>query len=268
MGGERRGSRRGHSKSRRHPNGFPTQTPPRAQLTTTSGNTAHNLRGLYETPTAIAGSDIDLPTQEGKPPTCSKGCARKRRRDPDRRGIEARPRTTGIPTVTTTVAAYRSTKPWKAAKRIGYPVVLKLHSRTITHKTDVGGVILNLANELSVRAAFQQIRESVTAKVGAEHFEGVSVQPMIRLSDAYELIMGSSIDPQFGPVLLFGTGGQLVEVFKDRALALPPLNTTLARRMMEQTRIFHALKGVRGRKPVDMSRRLERHPRQVVTPHH
>src|SRR5207253_10013988 len=70
--------------------------------------------------------------------------------------------------------------------------------------------------------------------------------------DGYELIVGSSLDPQFGPVLLFGTGGQLVEVFQDRALALPPLNTTLARRMMERTRIFAALKGVRGREPVDL----------------
>ncbi len=75
---------------------------------------------------------------------------------------------------------------------------------------------------------------------------------MIKL-DGYELILGSSIDPQFGPVLLFGMGGQLVEVFKDRALALPPLNTTLARRMMEQTKIYTALKGVRGRKPVDLA---------------
>ena len=66
------------------------------------------------------------------------------------------------------------------------------------------------------------------------------------------MILGSSIDPQFGPVLLFGMGGQLVEVFKDRALALPPLTTTLARRMMEKTRIYTALKGVRGRKPVDL----------------
>ena len=72
-------------------------------------------------------------------------------------------------------------------------------------------------------------------------------------ADGYELIVGSSLDPQFGPVLLFGTGGQLVEVFKDRALALPPLNTTLARRMMEQTRIYKALKGVRGRPPVDLA---------------
>ena len=85
-----------------------------------------------------------------------------------------------------------------------------------------------------------------------EHFQGVTVQPMIKL-EGYELIIGSSLDPQFGPVLLFGTGGQLVEVFQDRALALPPLNTTLARRMMEQTRIFTALKGVRGRRPVDLA---------------
>src|SRR5262249_37170464 len=72
--------------------------------------------------------------------------------------------------------------------------------------------------------------------------------------EGYELILGSSVDPQFGPVLLFGSGGQLVEVIKDRALALPPLSTTLARRMMEQTRIFRALEGVRGRPPVDLAR--------------
>src|SRR5678816_2688302 len=71
--------------------------------------------------------------------------------------------------------------------------------------------------------------------------------------DGYELILGSSIDPQFGPVLLFGLGGQLVEVFKDRALGIPPLTTTLARRMMEQTKIYTALKGVRGRNPVDLA---------------
>jgi acetyltransferase len=75
---------------------------------------------------------------------------------------------------------------------------------------------------------------------------------MVRM-DGYELILGSSVDPQFGPVILFGSGGQLVEVYKDRALALPPLNTTLAERMMEQTKIFKALKGVRGRKPIDIA---------------
>jgi acetyltransferase len=129
--------------------------------------------------------------------------------------------------------------------------VLKIYSETITHKTDVGGVQLNLANAEAVRKAYNTIKDSVTARVGAEHFQGVTVQPMANL-DGYELILGSSLDSQFGPVLLFGMGGQLVEVFKDSSLALPPLNTTLARRMMEQTKIYKALKGVRGRKPVDL----------------
>src|SRR5712692_8021854 len=80
---------------------------------------------------------------------------------------------------------------------------------------------------------------------------GVTVQPMVRL-DGYELILGSNVDPQFGPVILFGSGGQLVEVYRDRALALPPLNSTLAQRLMEQTRIFAALKGTRGRPAIDL----------------
>src|SRR5208282_2731626 len=138
-----------------------------------------------------------------------------------------------------------------AAEDLGYPIVLKLYSLTVTHKTDVGGVQLNLRDANAVKTAFNAIRQSVTEKVGADHFHGVTVQPMVKL-DGYELIIGSSLDSQFGPVILFGTGGQLVEVFKDRALALPPLNSTLALRLMEQTKILKALKGVRGRKPVDL----------------
>lgn len=157
----------------------------------------------------------------------------------------------GIPTVLTKIAKSQD-EAVKEADAMGYPVVLKLFSETITHKTDVGGVQLNLTNAEAVAKAYQAIQDSVTAKVGAEHFMGVTVQQMIKL-EGYELIIGSSIDPQFGPVLLFGTGGQLVEVFKDRALGLPPLNTTLARRMMEQTKIYTALKGVRGRKSVNMA---------------
>jgi len=157
----------------------------------------------------------------------------------------------GIPIVETRIA----TSPADAVKHaseIGYPVVLKLYSETITHKTDVGGVILNLKDADAVQNAFRAIQQSVSDQVGAKHFQGVTVQPMIKL-DGYELIIGSSVDPQFGPVLLFGLGGQLVEVFKDSALALPPLTTTLARRMIEQTKIYKALKGVRGRKPVDLA---------------
>jgi acetyltransferase len=156
----------------------------------------------------------------------------------------------GIPTVETHVAT-TETEAVRHATRLGFPVVLKLYSETITHKTDVGGVQLNLRNPTAVRRAWQAIQNAVVERAGQEHFLGVTVQPMIK-TDGYELIIGSSIDPQFGPVLLFGTGGQLVEVFKDRALALPPLNATLARRMMEGTRIFTALQGVRGRAAVDI----------------
>ncbi len=157
----------------------------------------------------------------------------------------------GIPTVLTRIAT-SADDAVKFAGEIGYPVVLKLYSETITHKTDVGGVQLNLKDAAAVRNAYENILASVTAKAGAQHFQGVTVQPMIKL-EGYEVILGSSVDPQFGPVLLFGLGGQLVEVFKDRALAMPPLNSTLARRMIEQTKIYTALKGVRGRKPVDLA---------------
>ncbi|WP_437554826.1 bifunctional acetate--CoA ligase family protein/GNAT family N-acetyltransferase [Sorangium sp. So ce367] len=158
----------------------------------------------------------------------------------------------GIPTVPTAVAR-SADEAVATARQMGYPAVLKLYSATITHKTDVGGVKLGLRDDDAVRRAFEEIQESVSRLAGAQHFQGVTVQPMISLKDAYEIILGSSIDPQFGPVLLFGAGGQLVEIFKDRSLGLPPLNATLARRMMEQTRIYRALQGVRGRKPVDLT---------------
>ena len=137
-----------------------------------------------------------------------------------------------------------------AAEQIGYPVVLKLNSETVTHKSDRGGVHLNLKDASAVRSAFAQI-QAAFASDGS--FQGVTVQPMVNTS-GYELILGSSTDPQFGPVLVFGLGGQLVEVLRDNAHALPPLTTTLARRMMENTRILQALKGVRGRKPVDLEK--------------
>jgi acetyltransferase len=156
----------------------------------------------------------------------------------------------GIPTVETEVAR-NPDEAVRLADRIGYPIVLKLDSETITHKTDVGGVRLNLQNSDEVRRAYEEMESSITENYGHEDFGGAAVQEMVSL-DGYELIVGSSLDPQFGPVLLFGSGGSLVEVYRDRALALPPLTTTLARRMMERTRIFEALGGVRGRASLDI----------------
>ncbi|MFO7664605.1 MAG: bifunctional acetate--CoA ligase family protein/GNAT family N-acetyltransferase [Chloroflexota bacterium] len=157
-----------------------------------------------------------------------------------------------IPTVPTQLAT-STEQAIEVARDIGYPVVLKLNSETITHKTDVGGVRLDLTTDDEVRHAFQTMERAVSEKFSPEDFLGVTVQPMLNLKEGYELIVGSSPDPQFGPVLLFGTGGTLVEVFKDRALAIPPLNTTLARLTMQRTKIFEALKGVRGRPPVDLA---------------
>jgi acetyltransferase len=140
----------------------------------------------------------------------------------------------------------------RVARQIGYPVVLKLHSESITHKSEAGGVQLDLRHEQAVRSAFETIRRAVEEKAGSGRFQGVTVQPMIPRA-GYELILGSSVDEQFGPVLLFGAGGLMVEIFNDHALSLPPLNTTLARRLMEQTRIYTALQGWHGQKPVDMA---------------
>ncbi len=157
-----------------------------------------------------------------------------------------------IPTVTTRVAT-SSDEAVAVAEEIGYPVVVKLNSETITHKTDVGGVRLDLDTADEVRHAFDTMEASVAEKFSPEDFLGVTVQPMLKVNDGYELILGSSPDPQFGPVVLFGTGGTLVEVFKDRALAIPPLNTTLARLTMQRTKIYGALQGIRGRPPVDQA---------------
>ena len=208
----------------------------------------YNLRGIYETP-GLADEVEGIVTARTRVETILQGArsgGRTLLTEVESKQILA---LYEIPTVETRVAQSEN-EAVACAEGIGYPVVLKIHSETITHKTDVGGVKLNLLNADSVRLAYRQIETSVTQKAGRESLLGVTVQPMVRL-DGYELILGSSVDPQFGPVILFGSGGQLVEVYRDRALALPPLNTTLAQRLMEQTRIFAALRGVRGRAAVD-----------------
>jgi acetyltransferase len=210
---------------------------------------SYNLRALYETPVltdepgvtidrAMVAAIIDHARSSGRTVLTE---------------VESKEilKAYSIPVAETVVAATVD-EAVRAARQTGYPVVLKLHSESITHKSDVGGVQLDLRHEQAVRSAFEAIRRSVDERAGPGHFQGVTVQPMVPRGGR-ELILGSSVDPQFGPVLLFGAGGELVEIFNDHALSLPPLNTTLARRLMEQTRIYTALQGVRGQKPVDMS---------------
>ena len=210
----------------------------------------YNLRAIYETPELASESEAGEPDRERVEEiiTGAREDGRTILTEWEAKAILA---AYDIPTVETRVARTPD-EAVDAADSFGYPVVLKLHSETVTHKTDVGGVRLDLPNARAVREAYAATEASVLQKTGPGNFDGVSVQPMIDLKDSYELIAGSSVDPQFGPVLLFGSGGQLVEVYRDRALALPPLTTTLARRMMERTKVAEALKGVRGRDPVDL----------------
>ena len=211
---------------------------------------SYNLRGIYETPALLPESEFGSTgrSQVEAIIAAAKAADRTLLTEVESKQILS---AYGIPTVESRFAE----TPEAAiahAKALGYPVVLKLVSHTFTHKTDVGGVKLNLQNATAVKRAFADIQAAIAEKAGTAHFQGVTVQPMIDRAQGYEVIVGSSLDAQFGPVILFGTGGQLVEVFKDRAIALPPLNTTLARRLMEQTKIYEALQGVRGRQPTDL----------------
>lgn len=210
---------------------------------------SYNLRGLYETPSLTEEPGAGETSAASVADVLNRVCRAGRMVLTE---VESKQvlKHYAIPVVETRVA-HSPDEAVQIAKEFGFPAVLKVYSETITHKTDVGGVKLNLADELAVRRAYDEIEASVRKSAGADRFQGVSVQPMVRL-DGYELIVGSSIDPQFGPVILFGSGGQLVEVYGDRALALPPLNTTLAQRLIEQTKIYRALQGVRGRAPVNL----------------
>jgi acetyltransferase len=213
-----------------------------------------NLRALYETP-AIRDEDFDKLLVEKRIEIVEKifHHALKEGRTiltefESKKILEAY----DIPTVKT-VVCHTVDEAIKQADAIGYPIVLKLHSDTITHKSDVGGVKLNLKNSHAVKEAYHAIEEAVTKHHSKKDFGGVSVQQMISLKGT-EILVGSIVDDQFGPVIMFGTGGVLVEVFKDRALSIPPLNSTLAMQMMSQTKIYEALKGVRGKEGVSFEK--------------
>jgi len=208
---------------------------------------ADNLRGLYETP--LRHLEDDGRSDGARAVLAAAQAAGRTLLDESeaKQVLDAY----GIATVPTRTARSEG-HAVELARELGFPVVLKLWSRTITHKSDVGGVKLGLNDTQAVAAAYREIERAVTGLGGPHAFEGVTVQPMVDRRAGFELILGSALDPQFGPVLLFGAGGELVEVFRDQALGLPPLNTTLARRLIERTRVHRALSGARGRGRVDL----------------
>jgi acetyltransferase len=130
------------------------------------------------------------------------------------------------------------------ASQMGYPVVLKVLSPQIIHKTEAGGVILDINSEKELREAFNEIVQNAKKYDPTAEIQGLTVQPMIK-KHGYEVIIGAKADSLFGPVILFGMGGIGVELFKDFATGIPPLNQTLARRMMEETKVYRLLKGYR-----------------------
>ncbi len=143
------------------------------------------------------------------------------------------------------------------AERIGWPVVMKVWSPDITHKTDVGGVALNIANEKAARETFERITSRAKADRPDAHVSGVTVQKMIAVPVGYELIVGAKRDPTFGAVLLVGAGGVAAELYRDRALGLPPLNERLARSMLQSLRSWPLLTGYRGRPAVAVDKLIE-----------
>lgn len=162
----------------------------------------------------------------------------------------------GIP-VTPTKVARNAPDAVAISREAGYPVVLKLYSPDITHKTDVGGVELNIRDDVEVVAAYQHIMERARLKRPDARLEGVTVQPMRDTSKGQELLVGAKRDPVFGMVLLLGAGGTTAEVIKDRSLELPPLSERLARQMVESLRIWPLLQEHRGRPAIKLDRLIE-----------
>jgi acetyltransferase len=143
------------------------------------------------------------------------------------------------------------------SRRLAFPVVMKVFSPDITHKTDVGGVALNLTGDAEVRAAFDRIVTSARQARPGARIDGVTVQQMRTDPAGHELIVGALRDPVFGPVLLVGVGGIATELYQDRALELPPLNARLARRMLQSLRSWPLLTGYRGRPAINVDRLIE-----------
>ncbi len=156
----------------------------------------------------------------------------------------------GLPVVPTRVAATVD-EAVRIANEMGYPVTLKIHSKDFSHKSDAGGVALDLSTEEALRRAYDQIMTNARQFMPDAAISGVTVEPMISRPDL-EVLVGTKKDLSFGPVIMFGTGGIFTEIIKDRAIALPPLNRLLVRHMVDDTQISKLLKGYRNLEPADM----------------
>ncbi|TAN86580.1 MAG: GNAT family N-acetyltransferase, partial [Gallionella sp.] len=155
--------------------------------------------------------------------------------------------------VAKTMVAHSPNEALLIAQQLGFPVAMKVNSHDITHKSDAGGVLLNLNNAHEVRAAYQHIHDNIQRNRPNARMDGISIEPMIVKPNGRELMIGVTSDPVFGPVITFGAGGTTVEIMGDRAVALPPLNNFLARELIRDTRIARMLGAFRNMPPADMN---------------
>lgn len=162
----------------------------------------------------------------------------------------------GIPVVQTRVA-HSAEDAVAIADELTYPVVMKVLSPEISHKTDVGGVLLNLANAEDVRHGYLQILSSVKQRAPEAHVEGISVQRMVSATRGVELLLGMTRDPQFGPVILLGAGGITAELQRDSCLELPPVEDSRIDRMLRSLRLYPLLEGYRGRPGIHLGQLRE-----------
>ena len=155
--------------------------------------------------------------------------------------------------VARTMVAHSPNEALLIAQQLGFPVAMKVNSPDITHKSDAGGVVLNLNNAHEVRAAYQHIIDNVLHNRPNAKVDGISIEPMVVKPNGRELMIGVTSDPVFGPVITFGAGGTTVEIMGDRAVALPPLNNFLVKELIRGTRIAGMLGAFRNMAPASMS---------------
>jgi len=209
---------------------------------------ARNLQILHETPKEVPlGFALDHDTLHSRTHAILSGGGELLSEGASKKLLEAYDIATTAPETAATAA-----EAVQCAQRIGYPVAMKIVSPQITHKTDVGGIELDVRDDGETRAAFERIVASVRDKRPDADIEGVSVQRMVNADDAFELILGARKDPTFGAVILVGTGGVAAEVIQDFAVGLPPLNERLARRLLESLQAWPLLRGYRDRPGVDI----------------
>jgi acetyltransferase len=230
-------------------NSIPTYSTPEQAVKTYMYmyNYKRNLELLYETPE-------ELPVDVTPPKRPLKVILRNMAKENREVLNEAEAKTFleyyNFPVVKTRVA-HTVAEAVSLAAGIGYPVALKILSPQIIHKTEAGGVVLGIANEVELREAYARVVQNALRYNPQAEIQGVTVQRSIT-EKGYEVIFGSKADPLFGPVILFGSGGIGVELFKDFAVGLPPLNQTLARRIMEETKVYQLLKGYRNMPPANV----------------